>query len=216
MRTGCRCRKMFDSITSTRVRSVSGRSPAFQTCVSVSQFQNSVPLLPFGATFTAPPGAVATAAPTVATAGRRLAALASPTIPINAITTPINRATPSGSKTAKTKITSTCALPLRLQKRFWISPLAQFFLEVAALVDEDLPIVGEHDACALERTWRRALEVDATQVIAAAVAGTLEFVFRREVVRRATQMRADRDERVKTTGMHDVVVGSLDDPDAEL
>src|SRR5262249_3727251 len=43
MRTGWRCRKMFDSITSTRLRSLFGRSCRkidFQTCVSVSQFQN--------------------------------------------------------------------------------------------------------------------------------------------------------------------------------
>src|SRR5215467_2862709 len=196
---------MFDSITSTRVRSVSGRSwrkTDFQTCVSVSQFQNSVALLSFGATFTAPPGAVTTpAAPTptaaYSTAGRRLAALTSPTMPINAITTPINSATPSGSNTAKTKITSTCVLPLRLQERFRIRPLSELFLEVTALVDEDLSIVGEHDARALERTRRRTFEVDAAQVIPAAVAGTLEFVFRREVIRRAAETRADSDERVE-------------------
>src|SRR5207237_6823349 len=53
MRTGCRCRKMFDNITSTRLRSVSGRScrkTDVHTCVSVSQFQKRVPALSFGLT----------------------------------------------------------------------------------------------------------------------------------------------------------------------
>src|SRR5215471_4835530 len=52
MRTGCRCRKTFDSITSTRLRSLSGRScrnTDFQTCVSVSQFQNRTPIPSWGA-----------------------------------------------------------------------------------------------------------------------------------------------------------------------
>src|SRR5215203_675275 len=53
MRTGCRCRKTFDSITSTRLRSLSGRpcrNTDVQTCVSVSQFQNRVPGPSCGAT----------------------------------------------------------------------------------------------------------------------------------------------------------------------
>src|SRR5689334_15031460 len=195
MRTGCRCRKMFDNITSTRVRSVSGRSwrnTDFQTCVSVSQFQNSVALLSFGTTFTAPPaGATPTAAVACATAGRRLAAFISPTMPIIAITTAVRIASPRGSKTASTKTTSVTCVLLRLQKRFGINPLPEFFLVVAALVDEDLPVVGEHDARPFERSRRWPLEVHTAQVIAAAVARTFELVFRGEIVRRAAQMRAD-------------------------
>src|SRR5438132_1958740 len=73
-------------------------------------------------------------------------------------------------------------LSLRLQKRLRILPLPQFPLEVAALVDQNLAVVGERDARPFERARCRSFEVDAAQTIAAAVARTLELVFRREVI----------------------------------
>src|SRR5439155_20851046 len=192
MRTGCRCRKTFDSITRTRVRSVSGRSwrkTDFQTCVSVSQFQNSVALLSFGTTFMPAAGAAAPAG-AAATAGCRLIERHSLTIPMTAITTPTRSASASGTVTARTKPRSVTALlrrpeglhylELSLQERLRINPLPELFLVVAALVDQNLPVVGEHDARAFERARRRTFEVDAAQVIAAAVARTLELVFRRQ------------------------------------
>src|SRR5437762_4096718 len=210
MRTGCRCRKMFDSITRTRVRSVSGRSwrkTDFQTCVSVSQFQNSVALLSFGATLTPATGAAAPAG-TAATAGCRLIERIELTMPMTAMTTPTSSASASGTVTASSKTRSvTVSLRLCFQKRFRVDPLPQLFLEVATLVDQNLAVIGQHDARAFERARRRAFEVDAAQVVAAAVARTLELVFRRQVVRRAPEMRADRDERIEAGRMHDVVVG---------
>src|SRR3954464_6390106 len=47
------------------------------------------------------------------------------------------------------------------QKGFRVRPLAQLALEMTALVDEDLPILCQHDASALERPRRRPFEVDA-------------------------------------------------------
>src|SRR5439155_4583650 len=84
----------------------------------------------------------------------------------------------------------------RFQKRFRIDPLAQLALEVAALVDENLPVFGEHDAHALERTRRRPFEVHAGEAEAAAVARTLELVFRGQIVGRAAQVRAGDAQRV--------------------
>src|SRR5919106_1072314 len=108
MRTGCRCRKTFDNITSTRLRSVVGlpwRKIEVQICVSVSQFQNRT------------------------------------------------RAPSCGS------IVFVSAICLRPQERFRIDPLTELVLKLSTLVDENLPVVGEHDARALQRTRRRALEV---------------------------------------------------------
>ena len=53
-----------------------------------------------------------------------------------------------------------------------------------------------------------ALEVDARPVEAAAVAGALELVLRGQPVRRAAEVRADRDQRVEAVGL-------AHDPDAE-
>ena len=66
-----------------------------------------------------------------------------------------------------------------------------------ALVDEDLAVVGEHDARALERPRRRSFEVDPGRPEAAAVTRALELVLRRQEVRRAAQMRARGDEGVE-------------------
>src|SRR5256885_11497287 len=44
-----------------------------------------------------------------------------------------------------------------LQERLRIGPLPELVLKVTALVDENLPVVGQHDARAFERARRRAL-----------------------------------------------------------
>src|SRR5262249_13550666 len=138
MRTGCRCRNTFDSITSTRLRSLSTRPCRkidVHACVSVSQFQKRVPTPSFGAT-----------------------------VLVSAMS--------------------------RLHERLGVGPLPELVLELPRLVHQDLSVVGQDDARALERPRRRTLEVDSREPEAAAVARTLELAFRREVVRCAPQMRA--------------------------
>src|SRR5207247_9961329 len=76
------------------------------------------------------------------------------------------------------------------EERLRIRPLAELALEMPALVDEDLSVFGQPDPRPFERTRRRSLEIDARDTEAAAVTRTLELVFRRQVVRRATQVRA--------------------------
>src|SRR5437879_4780658 len=97
-----------------------------------------------------------------------------------------------------------------------VYPLAKLLLIVATLVHEDLSVVREDDPRALERTRRWPFEVDAADVIAAAVARTLELVLRREIVRRAPEVRAHGDEGVEPGRVHGVVVGRAHDPDREL
>src|SRR2546427_9280688 len=99
-----------------------------------------------------------------------------------------------------------CLLPLGRQKRLGIGPLPQLLLKLATLVDEDLSIVGQDDTCPLERARRRTLEVDPARPEAAAVAGALELVFRREIVRRAAQVGAGTDQRVKPAHVLDDVL----------
>src|SRR5436190_8535830 len=62
-----------------------------------------------------------------------------------------------------------------LDERFRVGPLAAFLLELLALVHDDLPVVADRDGPALQRAGGRALEVDAADVEAAAVAGALEL-----------------------------------------
>src|SRR5207244_4086010 len=105
---------------------------------------------------------------------------------------------------------------LRLEKCLRISPLTQLPLELPRLVDEDLAVVGEHDARALERARRRTFEVDAGEAEAAAVARAFELVLGRQIVRRAPQMRAGTDDGVETAYVLNEVVRRADDPDAEF
>src|SRR5215472_7400534 len=104
----------------------------------------------------------------------------------------------------------------RFQKRFGIRPLPQLALEVTALVDEDLSVFGEHDAHALERTRRRPFEVHAGRAESAPVARAFDFVFCRKIVRRASEVRARRAERVEPAGVLVDVVGGANEPDAEF
>src|SRR5688500_16472430 len=148
---------MFDSITSTRLRSVFGRSwrkTDVQTCVSVSQFQKRV-------------------------------------------------AGPSCGLTVFVSVAMSDS-----QKRFRVDPLTQLVLKFPALVDQDLAVLGKHNAVALERTRRWPFEVDAGGAKAAAVARAFELGFGGKEVRRASEMSARRIQHVKPAGaMHDVVIG---------
>src|ERR1700687_1850652 len=76
-------------------------------------------------------------------------------------------------------------------------------------VDNDLAVGRQRHAGAVHGARRGALEIDAFAVIAATVAGALEFVFAGFPVGRATEMRA--------AGVDDEnAVGSAVNPDAEF
>src|SRR5438093_7966634 len=100
------------------------------------------------------------------------------------------------------------------QKRLRVHPLPQLALEMPALVHEDLPVLGQHDARPLERSRRRAFEIDAGDAEAAAVTGALEFVLRRQIVRRAAQVRAGHAQRIEAAGVLLDVLGRPYEPDA--
>src|SRR6516162_2132282 len=102
--TGCRCRKRFVSMTTTRLRRSRGagwRKMLFQTCEPL-------------------------------------------------IHSPID-------------------MRSHLDERVRVAPLAALFLELAALVDDDLTVVADADGPALQGAWGRPLEVDAADVEAGAV-----------------------------------------------
>src|SRR5437764_7036171 len=60
------------------------------------------------------------------------------------------------------------------QERLGVRPLTQLALEMTALVDEDLSVFGQHDARPFEGPRCRALEVDAGNAEATAVARPCE------------------------------------------
>src|SRR5438270_3281061 len=49
---------------------------------------------------------------------------------------------------------------LHLDEGFGVGPLAALLLELLALVHDDLPVVADGEAPALQRPWGGALEVD--------------------------------------------------------
>src|SRR5690348_15328855 len=57
-----------------------------------------------------------------------------------------------------------------------VGPLAQLFLELLALIDDDLPVVGERHLEPLQRPGGGPFEVDAGDVEAAAVARAFELL----------------------------------------
>src|SRR5438093_1560114 len=107
-------------------------------------------------------------------------------------------------------------LKSRFQERLRIGPLPQLALKMPALVDQDLAVVGQHDPRAFERTRRRPFEIDSACAEAAAVTRALEFIFRREIVRCAPKMRADRHDCIKAAHMEVDIFGCPYEPDAEL
>src|SRR5215470_6458412 len=92
-----------------------------------------------------------------------------------------------------------------LDERLGVGPLAALLLELPALVDDDLAVVADGDGPALQRPGGGALEVDAGDVEARAVAGALELLLALQPVGRAAQVRAGR-----AQGVDDAVVA--DDP----
>src|SRR5947209_901720 len=81
---------------------------------------------------------------------------------------------------------------LHLDERLRVVPLPEFLLELLALIDDELAVVADADAPALQRPGGRALEVDAGDLEAGAVAGALELLFALQPVRRAAEVRAGR------------------------
>src|SRR5260370_33664766 len=87
-------------------------------------------------------------------------------------------------------------LQSHLDVRFRIIPLPHFLLKLLALVHDDLAVLVEADAPAFQGARGRALEVDAGDFEAAAVAGAFELLRLGEPVRRAAPVRAGGAERV--------------------
>src|SRR4051794_26319411 len=77
-----------------------------------------------------------------------------------------------------------------LQEGAGLVPGALLVEVLDALVDDDLAVLGARDPEALERPRRGTLEVDPRLVEAAAMAGALELVLRREPARRAAEVGA--------------------------
>src|SRR4051812_11933430 len=102
---------------------------------------------------------------------------------------------------------------LRDDKRFRIGPLAKLFLERLALVDFQLPVVADANGVALERTRRRAFEIDPVLIKTATVARTFELLLAFEPVRRATKVRANGLQRID---LLPAVVFAVHDPNAVL
>src|SRR5262245_53684820 len=91
-----------------------------------------------------------------------------------------------------------------LQERAGLVPLALLVEVLDALVDDELPVLCLGHPHALQGARRRPLEVDATLVEAAAVAGTLELVLHHQPARRAAEVRALREDGVDALGLaHD-------------
>src|SRR5262249_10823965 len=81
---------------------------------------------------------------------------------------------------------------LHLDERLRVGPLAAFLLELLALIDDELPVLADGDGPALQGPRGGALEVDAADLEAAAVAGALELLLALQPVGRAAQVRAGR------------------------
>src|SRR5438445_13800050 len=81
--------------------------------------------------------------------------------------------------------------------RVRIVPLAQLVAVAERLVDDELAVVAERDLHPLERSGRRAFEVDAVLRVPRPVAGTLELVLGAEPARRTAEVRADAEKRIE-------------------
>src|SRR5438876_4276919 len=87
---------------------------------------------------------------------------------------------------------------------------------MSALVHENLAVVGQHDAGALERARRGSFEIHPRQPETAAVSRALELDFSSQVVGRAAKMRAGADEDVKHAHMLFDLLDGSNEPDPEL
>ena len=74
---------------------------------------------------------------------------------------------------------------------------ARLHLKRHTLIDEELAIFGDRYLESIERSWCRPLEVQTAFVITAAVTWAFELIFSLEPIRRATEMGALGEERVK-------------------
>src|SRR6188508_108631 len=101
-----------------------------------------------------------------------------------------------------------------LQECVRVDPLSELVLELPALVDQDLAVLCEHDAIALQRARRRAFEVDTGRPESAPMARALELGFGRQEVWCAAEMRARRVQHVEAARAMDDIVGRANDPDA--
>src|SRR5947207_13055375 len=102
---------------------------------------------------------------------------------------------------------------LSFNKRFRVAPLAQFFLELLTLIDDNLAVVGDGDGPALERARRGAFEIHPRNLEAAAVAGTFKFLLLVPPIGRATQVRASRAQGINDVAAQ-VVILIADEPGA--
>src|SRR5262249_39109177 len=87
------------------------------------------------------------------------------------------------------------SLLLHRQKRAWVIEVARLSLGAlieARSVHDDLPVGSQGYVGAVHGSWCGTFEVHAFAIIAAAVAGTLEFVFASFPVRSAAEVRAAR------------------------
>ena len=105
-------------------------------------------------------------------------------------------------------------LNLRLHERGGVLPLTHFFLEFHAFVDFQHAVFRNADSRPFQRTGSRPFKVDARNVKAGAMAGAFELLLPFQPVGRATEMRADRGQRIEQV-LAFVLVG-VDDPHAEL
>src|SRR5947207_9161931 len=102
---------------------------------------------------------------------------------------------------------------LSFNKRFRVAPLAQFFLELLTLIDDNLAVVGDGDGPALERARRGTFEIHPRNLEAAAVAGTVKFLLLVPPIGRAAQVRASRAQGINDVAAQ-VVILMADDPGA--
>src|SRR5437588_898432 len=90
---------------------------------------------------------------------------------------------------------------LNLEIGLRILPLPHLFLELLALVHDDLAVFIEADAPAFERPGGGAFEVDAGDLEAAAMAWAFELLGLGEPVRSTAQVRAGRAQGVEDAAM---------------
>src|SRR5207253_10854196 len=94
--------------------------------------------------------------------------------------------------------------PGLLHVRVGIPPLSNLVAVAERLVDDELAVVAERELDAIQLSARRAFEVDAVLRVPRSVAGALELVLGAEPARRAAEVRADAEQRVKRSlGAHD-------------
>ena len=90
-----------------------------------------------------------------------------------------------------------------LQKAIGFDPITILIPEYYCTVDQKLAVVGKRDLQSLERSGRRALKIDSIHAESAPMTGTFEFAIGGKPARRASEMRADRGQGIKTFRLSD-------------